>query len=324
MSPAPGGRLLAMVRAAIRGRHFSRRTEEAYAGWVRRFVTFHRLRHLVEMAEGEVAAFLRHLAVERHLSASTHNQALSALLFLYRDVLGRPLRAMVGLTRPGGPSRLPVVLGTGEVQALLGRLRGVPRVMAALLYGSGLRLQECLELRVKDLDFERAEILVRRGKGGKDRVTVFPARLREALRLHLTRVKRLHDRDLARGTGEVVLPGALDRKFPGAGREWVWQWVFPASRTYLERGTGIRRRHHLDPSVLQRAIRDAARRAGIPKRATCHSLRHSFATHLLESGYDIRTVQELLGHQDVSTTMIYTHVLNRGGLGVRSPVDVLG
>ena len=324
MPQAPGGRLLSAVRGAIRGRHFSRRTEEAYTGWVRRFVRFHGLRHPAELAEGEVAGFLRHLAVERKVSASTHNQALSALLFLYRDVLGRSLRPMVGLTRPRGPSRLPVVLGTGEVQALLSRLGGVPRLMAALLYGSGLRLQECLELRVKDLDFERSEILVRRGKGGKDRVTVFPARLRAALRMQLTRMKALHDRDLARGGGEVVLPGALDRKLPGAGREWVWQWVFPATRTHVERGTGIRRRHHLDPSVLQRAIREGARRAGIAKRVTCHSLRHSFATHLLESGYDIRTVQELLGHQDVSTTMIYTHVLNRGGLGVRSPVDVLG
>ncbi|MGQ0703075.1 MAG: integron integrase [Gemmatimonadales bacterium] len=324
MTQAPRGRLLPAVRGAVRGRHWSPRTEEAYTGWVRRFVRFHRLRHPVDMGEAEVAAFLRHLAVERNVSASTHNQALSALLFLYRDVLDRPLRTMVGLARPAGPRRLPVVLDTGEVRALLGRLRGVRRLMAALLYGSGLRLQECLELRVKDLSFERGEIVVRRGKGGKDRVTVLPARLQAALRMHLTRVKAQHDRDLARGGGEVVLPGALDRKLPGASRDWAWQWVFPASRTWVEPKSGIRRRHHLDPSVLQRAIRDAARLAGIPKRVTCHSLRHSFATHLLESGYDIRTVQELLGHGDVSTTMIYTHVLNRGGLGVRSPVDLLG
>lgn len=309
MSRARGGRLLDAVRAAVRGRHFSPRTEKAYVGWVRRFVRFHGLRHPAEMGEADVVAFLRHLAVARRVSASTHNQALSALLFLYREVLGRPLGAMVGLGPPGAPSRLPVVLSTGEVEALFHRLLGLPRLMAVLLYGSGLRLQECLELRVKDLDFERREILVRRGKGGKDRVTVFPARLRAALQRHLTRVKTLHDRDLARGSGEVVLPDALDRKFPGAGREWGWQWVFPASRTHLERGTGTRRRHHLDPSVLQRAIRSAARRAGMVKRVTCHALRHSFASHLLESGYDIRTVQELLGHGDVSRTMIYTHVL---------------
>jgi len=314
--------LLDRLKAALRLRHYSPRTEEAYVSWVRRFVVFHGRRHPREMGVSELRAFLTHLA-ESGASASTQNQASSAVLFLYDAVLGCPLPGVEGLVRPRRPVRLPVVLSRNEVAAVLGELRGVVWLMASLLYGSGLRLSECAELRVKDLHLERGELVVRDGKGSKDRVTMLPEALRDPLRLHLAAVKSQHDRDLAAGRGAVALPGNLRAKYPTAAFEWGWQWLFPATRFYVDRATGERRRHHLHESVLQRAVKAAARAAGIPRPVSCHSLRHSFATHLLEAGYDIRTIQELLGHRDVSTTMIYTHVLNRGGPGVRSPLDAL-
>lgn len=282
---------------------------------------FHGMRHPAELGEAEVLAYLTDLAVRGRVSHSTQMQALSALLFLYRDVLRRPLGDVRGLVRASGPRRLPVVLTQGEVARVLGRLEGDAWLVAMLLYGAGLRLMEALTLRVKDVDVERGEIRVRRGKGGKDRVTVLPLRLRRPLVAHLARVRERHRRDLAEGGGRVELPGALERKAPAWAVAWAWQWVFPARRR--DRATGERRRHHLDPTVVQRAVARAVRAAEIGKRATCHTLRHSFATHLLEAGYDIQTVQQLLGHSDVSTTMVYTHVLNRGGLGVRSPADLL-
>ena len=316
-------KLLRRVRLAARAAHYSVRTEAAYLGWVRRFVRFHGLRHPGELGEAEVAAFLTHLAAVRKVAPSTQQQALSALLLLYRDVLCRPLGPLGPVQRARAPHRLPVVLTRGEVGRVLEELRGVPRLVGMLLYGGGLRLMEAVTLRIKDLDLERGEVAIRRGKGAKDRVTVLPERIRGVLAAHLERVKGTHDKDLQRGAGRVALPGALARKYPNAEAEWSWQWVFPAARHYREVGTGVLRRHHLHPTVVQRAVTAAVRAVGLAKRATCHTLRHSFATHLLEAGYDIRTVQELLGHRDVSTTMIYTHVLNRGGLGVQSPADLL-
>ncbi len=289
--------------------------------WVRRYVKFHGLRDPRLMGEPEIAAFLSDLAVRGRVSGSTQNQALGALLFLYREVLRCPLAWVGGVVHAKQSVRLPVVLTPGEVGAVLAKLNGTAWLVAMLLYGSGLRLLEALRLRVKDVDFERHEIRLRGGKGDKDRVTVLPDIVRDALSAHLEVVRARHAKDLAAGGGAVVLPGALERKLAGAAREWGWQWIFPAARLYGDRQTGDVRRHHLDPSVVQRAFHAAVRASGIPKRATCHTLRHSFATHLLEGGADIRTVQELLGHRDVRTTMIYTHVLNRGGLGVRSPAD---
>ncbi len=321
--PRPAGppKLLDRVRLVIRARHYSPRTEKAYVSWVRRFVLFHGKRHPETLGEAEITAFLSALATQRKVSASTQNQALSALLFLYREVLGRDPAWMDGIVRAKRPVRLPVVLTRDEVQVILGQLNGTPWLMASLLYGSGLRLLECCRLRIKDVDFGRAEILVRDGKGRKDRVTLLPKRVRNVLSAHLDRVRATHRKDLEAGAGSVELPGALAAKYPRTAWEWPWQWVFPATRPYRDPETGSRRRHHLHESVLQRAVKDAVRRAGVPKPATSHTLRHSFATHLLEDGYDIRTIQELLGHSDVSTTMIYTHVLNRGGRGVRSPLD---
>jgi integron integrase len=316
--------LLQSLQSNLRLQHLSRRTEEAYVYWTKRFVRFCGLRHPSELGVAEVRRFLSHLVVERHLSAATQQQALGALLFLYRNVLGRSLEALGRLPRGRVPTTLPVVLTPDEVARVLGFLRGTYRLVGLLLYGSGLRVTECLMLRVKDLDLERGELVVRRGKGGKDRVTVVPETLRRPLREHLGRVKALHDRDLAKGGGWVEMPGGLDAKYPKAGSSWPWQWIFPARRTYRDSESGRVRRHHLHESVVQRAMTAAVRASGIGKRATCHTLRHSFATHLLEAGYDIRTVQELLGHRDVTTTMIYTHVLNRGGRGVRSPADRLG
>jgi integron integrase len=303
-------------------RHMSRRTEQAYIGWVRRFVRFHHLKHPSAVGASGVAAFLSGLA-EDGVSASTQNQALAALLFLYRDVLREPLAAIDGIVRAQRPHRLPVVLSRDEVRAVIDRLHDPVRIVVLLLYGGGLRLMEGMMLRVKDVDISRGELLVRGGKGDKDRRTVLPKMAGIPLGAHLEHVRAQHEEDLARGAGRVSLPGALASKFPNAAREWGWQWVFPATRIYRDRTTGERCRHHLDHSVVQRAVREAVVRAGITKRATCHTFRHSFATHLLESGYDIRTVQELLGHSDVRTTMIYTHVLNRGGHGVRSPADGL-
>ena len=315
--------LLQSLQSNLRLQHLSRRTEEAYVYWTRRFVRFCGLRHPSELGPADVRRFLSHLVEERKLSASTQQQALSALLFLYRNVVGRPLEALGRLPRGRVPTTLPVVLTAGEVARVVGSLRGTYRLIALLLYGSGLRLMECLALRVKDLDLERGELTVRRGKGGKDRVTVIPRTGRRALQEHLDRAKALHVRDLAAGAGWVELPGGLDAKYPRAASEWAWQWVFPARRRRRDPASGRIRRHHLHQSSVQRAMAAAVRASGIEKRASCHTLRHSFATHLLEAGYDIRTVQELLEHRDVSTTMIYTHVLNRGGRGVRSPADGL-
>jgi integron integrase len=321
MRSAP--KLLDRVRESIRLRHYSRRTEEAYVAWIRRYILFHGKRHPSELGAPEVSAFLSSLALERSVSASTQNQALSALLFLYRDVLGVPVGALAHVVRAKAVVRVPVVLGLDEVRRVLETLRGVPRLVASLLYGAGLRLQECLELRVKDIDFERCEITVRRGKGQKDRRVMLPETLRHPLRRHLEAVERLHRTDCADGLGRVVLPGALERKFPNAAIDWRWQFVFPAARICRDPRYGPPTRYHLHESAVQRAVAEAARRAGVTKRVTCHTFRHSFATHLLEAGHDIRTVQELLGHADVSTTMMYTHVLRRGGLGVRSPMDRL-
>jgi integron integrase len=301
-------RLLEQVHEAIRRRHYSRRTEQAYVHWIRRFIFFSGRRHPLELGEMEVTCFLNHLAADRRVSASTQNQALSALLFLYKEVLGRKLAWLDGLTRARRPTRLPVVLTGAEVERLLGQLQGTKWLIASLLYGAGLRVMECLRLRVKDVDLAYRQVLVRDGKGEKDRVTMLPEKLLDPLRRHLERVRMLHTRDLREGYGEVHLPYALARKYPQAGKEWCWQYVFPSAHRSADPDDGVLRRHHLDESVPQRAVKEALHAAGIAKHASCHSLRHSFATHLLEAGYDIRTVQELLGHADVSTTMIYTHV----------------
>jgi integron integrase len=320
-NPTSPPRLLDQVRHAIRARHFSRRTEKAYVHWTKRYVLFHHKRHPTAMGAAEVTEFLTSLAVRDKVAASTQNQALSALLFLYREVLRAELPWLDDLVRAKRPQRLPIVLTREEVREIVGRLDGVPRLMALLLYGSGLRLLECCRLRIQDIDFERNQIVVRDGKGGKDRMTMLPAAMKDALLRHVERTRVQHQADLRQGAGWVELPWAIARKYPNAGREWRWQWVFPATRIYVDRVTGQRRRHHLHESVLQRAVKDAVRVTGMSKRATCHSFRHSFATHLLEDGQDIRTVQELLGHRDVTTTMVYTHVLNRGPAGVRSPAD---
>jgi integron integrase len=315
-------KLLQELREAIRLHHYSVRTEKAYVSWVRRYVRFHGLRHPGDLGRNEIRQFLVALADRAQLSASSQTQALSAILFLYREVLNQDPGSVGDIVRAKQPSRLPVLLSREEVRALLERLEGTPRVVVMLLYGSGLRLLEALQLRVKDVDFAGGEIRVRRAKGAKDRVTVLPGALTAELERHLERVRRLHQRDVAGGAGKAPLPNAFERKAPGAAKDWSWQYVFPAGRRY-QHPSGDLRRHHVHESVIQRAVRAAAAGAGIPKRVTCHSLRHSFATHLLQDGYDIRTVQELLGHRDVATTMIYTHVLNRGGLGVRSPADRL-
>lgn len=318
-SEAP--KLLDQVRDAIRARHYSRRTEEAYVHWIRKYILFHGKRHPRELTASHVTAFLTALAVKQQVSSSTQNQALSSLLFLYRFVLRVDLGEIAPPPRARTPHRVPVVLSTADVKKVLEALEGVPRLVATLLYGAGLRLQECLEIRVKDVDFDRREITVRRGKGGKDRRVMLPDVVREPLARHLGDIKRQHEKDLADGFGRVVLPEALARKFPGAPTEWRWQFVFPAGRICRDPQFGPPSRFHVHESVIQRAVTTAARNAGVTARVTCHTFRHSFATHLLETGSDIRTVQELLGHADVSTTMIYTHVLNRGGLGVRSPID---
>lgn len=320
---APKPRLLDRVRMALRLRHYSRRTEKAYVAWIRRYILFHGKRHPAEMGAAELTRFLTSLAVDGRVAASTQNQALSALLFLYREVLELDVPWLDGVVRAKRPVRLPVVLTRQEVAAVLQPLQGVPRLMASLLYGSGLRLLECCRLRAQDVDFAANQIIVRDAKGRKDRVTMLPTAIKADLARHLERVRAQHQRDLQAGAGWVELPTALARKYPNAGREWVWQWVFPATRMYRDRETGQLRRHHLHESVLQRIVKAAVHRARIAKRATPHTLRHSFATHLLEDGKDIRTVQELLGHRDVTTTQIYTHVLNQGPSGVRSPLDGL-
>lgn len=317
----PPKKLLDRMRDCLRTQHYSLRTEQAYVDWARRFILFHQKRHPKDMGVPEVEAFLTYLAVERKVAASTQNQALSALLFLYREVLRQPL-ADVDAVRARQPERVPTVLTKDEVARVLSAMSGPTQLMAKLLYGSGLRALECLRLRVKDIDFEQRCIVVREGKGDKDRVTMLPDNLVTPLREHLARVKHLHEKDLAEGYGTVHLPNALDVKYPHANQEWGWQYVFPAKTRSVDPRSGLQQRHHVNESSLQKAVRAAARLAGITaKPVGCHTFRHSFATHLLDNKYDIRTVQELLGHKDVKTTMIYTHVLNRGGLAVRSPLD---
>ena len=319
--PAGKPKLLDQVRDVIRRKHYSIRTEQAYIDWIKRFIIYHGKRHPGEMAEEEVAEFLTHLARHLNVAASTQNQALSALLFLYKEVLKHEIGWLEKVERAKKPPKLPVVLSRAEVKQIFGHLHGVPKLMAGLLYGSGLRLMECVRLRIKDIDFELAQITVRDAKGGKDRITMLPLNMSEPLRRHLLRVKAQHEQDLEDGFGSVHLPFALARKSPKAAREWPWQYAFPSSRLSIDPRNGEKRRHHIAEGLLQSALKRAVDAAGIVKRANCHSLRHSFATHLLTKGYDIRTVQELLGHKDVSTTMIYTHVLNRPGIGVKSPLD---
>ena len=314
-------KLLDEVREVLRLKHYSLRTEETYVGWVRRFVLFHGKRHPKEMGEPEIASFLTHLAVEGNVAASTQNQAFSALLFLYQEVLKKETGFISNVERVQRPARVPVVFTREEAQAVRAHLKGDYALMGALLYGAGLRLMECVRLRVKDVDFGYHQIVVRDGKGFKDRVTLLPESVQAPLQLHLEKTKVLHQQDLASGNGRVHLPFALERKYPNANRSWAWQYVFPAERHSIDPRSGEVRRHHRNEKNLQNAVKEAIRKAGVTKVASCHTFRHSFATHLLESGYDIRTVQELLGHKDVSTTMIYTHVLNKPGLGVKSPVD---
>jgi integron integrase len=316
-------RLRDRVRAEIRKRGYSRRTEKSYWFWIRQFIFHNGTRHPAELGAREVEGFLSWLATERDVAAATQNQALAALLFLYKHVLGQDLPWFSGMVRAKRPVRAPVVLTQAEVSRLLEHLHGVKWLMGSLLYGAGLRQIECLALRVKDVDFAYRQITVREGKGGKDRVTMLPEQVVQPLQAHLGRVRTLHQRDLAARHGEVSLPNALARKYPRAGREWAWQFVFPSKNLSADPESGVIRRHHVFPDTLGRAVKEAARAAGIAKPVSCHTLRHSFATHLLEAGHDIRTVQELLGHSDVSTTMVYTHVLNKGGRGVKSPLDRL-
>lgn len=319
----PQSNLLDQVRATIRVRHYSIRTEEAYVHVIRRFILFHGKRHPRAMGVDEIRQYLSHLATADNVAASTQNVALAAILFLYREVLRIDLPMVEGVERAKRPQRIPVVLTTEEVGRVLALMTGTHHLMAALLYGAGLRLMECLRLRVKDVDFDYHQIIVRDGKGEKDRRTILPLPLVEPLRRHLAKVRLQHGEDVRLGCGNVYLPHALERKYPAAATEWVWQYVFPAAKLSIDPLTDMRRRHHASEDRLQRAVKQAIRNAGIVKRASCHTLRHSFATHLLESGYDIRTIQELLGHADISTTMIYTHVLNKGGRAVKSPLESL-
>lgn len=321
-SPATGKKLLDQYRDALRTKHYSRRTEETYVKWVRQYILFHNKRHPREMAIPEINQFVTHLAAEKKFSASTQNQALSAILFLYRHVLGLELdeTRLIGL-RPTKPKRIPTVLSKAEARAVIQKMDGTYRLMTQLMYGSGMRLMEVLRLRTKDLDFQNHQIIVRDGKGENDRVTVFPEILLEPLQLHLKYVRAQHEKDLAAGFGTVYLPYALERKYPNANREFAWQYVFPAPYLSLDPATGVKQRHHIHETSLQKAVKQATHLAGINKPVSPHTFRHSFATHLLQSGYDIRTIQELLGHKDVKTTMIYTHVLQRGAGAVKSPLD---
>jgi len=314
-------KLREQMRDVARLRHLGLRTEQTYWGWIRRYILFHQKQHPRDLSSEQISEFLTHLAVEGRVSASTQNQALNALVFLYRQVLKVELPRLENVIRAPQKRRLPVVLTREEAEAVIGRLNPTNRLLASLLYGSGLRLMEAVRLRIKDIDFARAEITVRDGKGEQDRMTMLPQSVSKALELHLDGVRRLHEQDLKLGGGDVYLPYALERKYPNAARELGWQYVFPAVNSSIDPRSGKQRRHHVMEVNVQRAVKRAVIAAGIKKQATCHSLRHSFATHLLENGYDIRTVPELLGHKDVRTTMIYTHVLNKGGRGVRSPLD---
>jgi len=314
-------RLIEELRQALRSKHYSRRTEQSYCNWVNRFLRFHRMRHPDKMGEAEINAFLSHLALRRKVSASTQNQALSAILFLYKRVLKKEIGILGDVIRARRPKHLPIVMTREEVSEVLSRLEGQVWLMCSLMYGAGLRLTECLGLRVQDIDFGANQIIVRSGKGFKDRVTVLPQAAKGALVDHLRDVRQVHERDLAEGYGRTPLPYALAKKYPRADRQWRWQFVFPQKHRWVNRQTGDQGRYHVDESIVQKAVKVAVADAGLTKRVSCHVLRHSFATHLLEDGYDIRTVQELLGHKDVRTTMVYTHVLNRGGKGVRSPMD---
>jgi integron integrase len=316
-------RLLDQVRDLIRLKHYSIRTEQTYIDWIKRYIYFHNKRHPADMDASHITAFLTHLAVKLKVASSTQNQALCALVFLYKQVLKKDPGTFDDLVHAKRPSKLPVVFTRNEVKNILLHLEGAAWVMGQLLYGAGLRLMECIRLRVKDVDFGYKQIVVRDGKGNKDRVTMFPEIVVESLQRHLLKVKQIHERELKEGFGTVYMPYALERKYPNANRSWAWQYVFPATKRSVDPRSGIEQRHHISENVLHRAIKSAIREAGINKPGSCHSLRHSFATHLIEDGYDIRTVQELLGHKDVSTTMIYTHVLNKGGKGVVSPSDRL-
>jgi integron integrase len=316
----PPKKLLDQVRDAIRMKHYAYRTEETYVQWIRRFILFHNKRHPKDMGTPEIEAFLTHLAVQGRVAASTQNQALNALLFLYRDVLKLELTE-ISAVRAKRSQYLPTVLTKEEAKAVIQHIDGVPQLVVKLLYGCGLRLTEGLRLRVKDIDFAQQQIIVRDGKGSKSRVTMLPLSVTDALRDHLVSVKRQHEQDLGRGYGAVSLPFALERKYPNANREWAWQYVFPSGRIVKDPRSDLMCRHHLHESSVQKAVKQAVRVVKLSKRVSCHTFRHSFATHLLQNGYDIRTIQELLGHKDVKTTMIYTHVLNRGGHGVRSPLD---
>jgi len=320
-STPQGKKLLDQVRESLRVKHYSYRTEETYVEWIRRFILFHRKRHPKEMGGPEIGAFIVHLAVERHVATSTQNQALSAILFLYKYVLKKEVDMPPTLIRPGRPRRLPTVLTHAEAGHVIAQMKGVTKIMTKLLYGSGLRLMECMRLRVKDIDIENRQVIVRDGKGENDRATILPESIVAELKLQLDNVKALHEKDLREGYGETHLPYALGVKYPNAGREWIWQYIFPASQRSTDPQSGDICRHHLDESVLHRVVREAAQRANIAKPISPHTFRHSFATQLLQNGYDIRTIQELLGHKDVKTTMIYTHVLQRGGLAVKSPLD---
>jgi integron integrase len=316
-------KLLDRLQEALRSRHYSRRTEQTYSHWVKRFIYFHNVRHPMDMAEPEINAYLTHLAVKEKVSASTQNQALSALLFLYRHVLDRKVGDLGEVIRARKPQHVPVVMTREEVKSILSHLQGDKWLMVSLMYGAGLRLMECLRLRIQDIDFARNEITIRDGKGAKDRITMLPQSLAAPLGEYLQKVKVVHERDLSEGWGRIQMPYALDRKYPNAAADWRWQWVFPQENRWKNTTNGQEGRHHVHETILQRAVKEAVRKAGVVKHVGCHTFRHSFATHLLEGGYDIRTIQELLGHKDVSTTMIYTHVLNKGGHGVRSPMDGL-
>jgi integron integrase len=314
-------RLLDQVRNKIRLKHYSIRTEQAYVRWIKRFILFHNKKHPSNMGKPEIEAFLSYLAMKQRVSSSTQNQAFNAILFLYRDVLTRNLDDSINAMRAKKPKRLPTVMTKDEAVSVISALSGVYQIMAKLLYGSGLRLMECVRLRVKDVDFQRNQILIRDGKGMRDRATMLPKSVEFALREHLEWVRKVYEEELRNGGGRVYLPQALERKHPNAAREWIWQYVFPAKSLSKDPRSGETRRHHIHENALQKAVKRAVKLAGIPKQVSCHTFRHSFATHLLENGYDIRTVQELLGHKDVNTTMVYIHVLNKGAKAVRSPLD---